>query len=208
MLDYEYFNRWDIVAVDIIIFSVFLFSLSFRDRYVRRVGGLYLGFITSLFFEMYGIPLTIYMLSAYFGGLPYTYWKGHLLGIPGLTLGFAILAFGLYLIIAGWKAIYSARGRLVESGVYGWVRHPQYLGFILVTFGWLIHWPTLITTLIWPILTFSYYRLAKEEENSLEATFKAEYREYARKVPMFVPKMFRVDGIIKNLYAACHVSKN
>ncbi|MEM2106888.1 MAG: isoprenylcysteine carboxylmethyltransferase family protein [Candidatus Bathyarchaeia archaeon] len=207
MLEYEYFNRWDIVIVDITIFSVFLLSLSFRNKHVRRVGGLYLGFITSLFFEMYGIPLTVYMLSAYFGGLPYTYWRGHLLGVLGFVLGFAILAFGLYLIVAGWKAVYLARGRLVESGVYGLVRHPQYLGFILVTLGWLIHWPTLITSAIWPFLTVSYYRLAKEEEASLEATFKDEYREYAEKVPMFIPKMFRLDGIIRNFYAA-YISRN
>ncbi|MBS7628948.1 isoprenylcysteine carboxylmethyltransferase family protein, partial [Candidatus Bathyarchaeota archaeon] len=133
MLGYEYFNRWDIVIVDIAIFSVFLLSLSFRDKHARRAGGLYFGFITSLFLEMYGIPLTVYMLSAYFGGLPSTYWRGHLLGVLGFVLGSAILASGLYLIVAGWKAVYLARGRLVDSGVYGWVRHPQYLGFILVT---------------------------------------------------------------------------
>ncbi|MGQ9543929.1 MAG: methyltransferase family protein [Candidatus Bathyarchaeia archaeon] len=191
-MDYEYFNRWDLVAIDITIFSIFLLSLSFRGKYTRRVGGLYLSFIASLFVEMYGIPFTIYLLSAYFGGLPYTYWRGHLLGIPGFTIGFAILALGLYLIISGWKAVFSAGGRLVDSGVYGWVRHPQYLGFILVTLGWLIHWPTMITAVIWPLLTVSYYRLAKEEETLLVAIFKDDYRTYASRVPMFIPRRLKL----------------
>ena len=205
-MEFELFNRWDLVTINIILFSLFLFSLSFKGKGEKLSGGLYLSFITSLFAEMYGFPLTIYLLSSYFGGAPPTYWKGHLLGIPGFILGSAILATGIYLIIAGWRKIYTARGRLVVEGIYSYVRHPQYLGFILLTLGWLIHWPTLITAILWPILTFSYYRLAVEEEKGLLRNFEGEYQEYARKVPMFIPKI-RVPNSLRLMYKR-HVKRN
>lgn len=185
----ELFNRWDLAAASAFFFSLFLLSLSFKRRREKLSGGLYLSFITSLFAEMYGFPLTIYILSSYFGGIPPMYWKGHLLGIPGFIMGSAILVAGIYLVVAGWRRIYMAQGRLVVEGIYGRVRHPQYLGFILLTLGWLIHWPTFITAILWPILTFSYYRLAVEEERELTSRFGEDYEKYVGKVPMFVPRI-------------------
>jgi len=206
-LEFELFNRWDLVTINIILFSLFLLSLSFKEKGEKLSGGLYLSFITSLFAEMYGFPLTIYLLSSHFGGTPPTYWKGHLLGIPGFILGSAILAIGIYLIIAGWRRIYTAQGRLVTEGVYSHVRHPQYLGFILLTLGWLIHWPTLIAAILWPILTFSYYRLAAEEERGLSSKFGGEYQEYARKVPMFIPKIRVYPNFLRLMYKR-HMKRN
>ncbi len=190
MLEFEYLYRWDLVAAGIIIFSVFLLSLSFKGRYEKQSGGLYLSFIVSLFVEMYGVPLSIYFLSSYLGGIPSIYWKGHLLGIPGFIIGTIILGFGIFLIVSGWRKIYKSKGRLVDTGIYSKVRHPQYLGFILLTLGWLIHWPTILTALIWPILTISYYRLAREEEKKLSVKFGTEYQKYVIKVPMFMPRVW------------------
>lgn len=202
MLDYDFFNRWDLVAVDVIVFSLFLLSLSFKGRCGKLTGGLYLSFIISLFVEMYGFPLTIYFMLTYLGGIPFTYWKGHLLGFPGFILGFVILALGICLIISGWKRIYGAKGQLVTDGVYAQVRHPQYLGFILVTFGWLIHWPTLVTALLWPILTISYHRLAREEERKLRSKFGMEYQKYSERVSMFIPRIKFQADIQENTEAA------
>jgi protein-S-isoprenylcysteine O-methyltransferase Ste14 len=96
---------------------------------------------------------------------------------------------GIFLIIFGWRKIYRAKGQLVTTGIYGYVRHPQYLGFLLLTLGMNILWVTISTFLLWPILAVLYYRLAKKEDKELEARFGEEYRNYKRAVPLLIPRI-------------------
>jgi len=69
------------------------------------------------------------------------------------------------------------------------VRHPQYIGFVLIMFGFLLQWPTLVTLVMFPILVFMYGRLAKREEREMLAQFGDEYRRYMNSVPAFVPRL-------------------
>jgi len=98
-----------------------------------------------------------------------------------------MMVLGAAFIIVGWKKIHKSEDRLITDGIYAYVRHPQYLGFLLLTLGMLVQWVTFLTALMWPILAVLYYRLAKEEEKELEKKFGKEYLEYKRKVPMFIP---------------------
>ena len=69
---------------------------------------------------------------------------------------------------------------------------------LIVSFGVLItllhyltppQWPTIITSLMFPVLLFVYYRLSKREENEMSNLFGDDYRKYMGKTPMFIPKL-------------------
>src|SRR3989338_6965208 len=198
------YGFWSLVVVNAAIFV--LLALSYLAPVKRREWrsfGVFVGFVVALFTEMYGFPLTIYVLTAVLGNRypalnPFSHASGHLwltlLGggawmsaVIHLVSNGLMLA-GLLLIGAGWRRIHGAHGALVTDGVYARMRHPQYAGLFLITIGMLIQWPTIITVATWPLLILVYYRLARREEREAERQFGDGYREYRARVPMFVPR--------------------
>ncbi len=152
---------------------------------------------------MYGFPLTIYVLSSIFGlSLSFGHAEGHLLGVLIARTGLmsmesawafvmvtssVVIFLGFFLMSKGWGRIHASAGELVTDGIYRYVRHPQYLGLIVVTVGLLIQWPTLLTLFMWPVLIIMYYRLAKREEKEAALAFGERYEEYKRRTPMLFP---------------------
>jgi len=183
-----YTDRWDLVLVSIVLFAAFLLLLPFRKRVSWRAHGTYTGFIIALFAEMFGFPLTIYFISSYFGRIGFQNEFLDYMSSSGMSVGLVITGLGLLLVIAGWRYIYRSKEEIVIKDVYSYVRHPQYLGLILVTLGWLVHWPTIPTAAMWPIIVIMYYRLARKEESEMEERFVDRYLLYKENVPMFVPK--------------------
>ena len=203
------YGFWSLVIVNAAFFVVFVVSfLTPLRRREWRSFGLYTAFIVALFTEMYGFPLTIYILTSMLGSRypalnPFSHASGHLwvvlLGggaamMTAIHIVSNLLMFGGLLIIArGWRRVHRARGAFVSDGLYAWVRHPQYSGLFLITVGLLIQWPTIVTLLTWPILLLMYIRLARrEEEEEMERQFGDAYRMYAARVPRFVPRFRRV----------------
>src|SRR3990170_3728981 len=179
-MTYDYGN-WLLVLVNIGIFLYFI-KTAFKPRtktdwQTYRIFG---AFIVALFAEMYGFPLSIYLLTSFFGsrlGLDFTHNNGHILntllglkGDPHFNIlhiaSYALIIGGLVLLGKAWEALYTSQKeqKLATGSVYAYVRHPQYLAFILIILGFLIQWPTLITLLMAPILIFRYLWLAKVEE--------------------------------------------
>ena len=195
-------GMWPLAIIMIVIASWIIYRyLAPKSWREWSRAGLIQAFIIALYAEMYGFPLTIYLLTGFFGiDVPWAHQSGHLwatllgLGPVGqvveMLLGYTFLFAGLGLLIGGWREVYVANrdGRLATDGLYGIIRHPQYLGILMAIFGQLIHWPTIPTLLLAPIIAWAYVRLAKREEREMIARFGEQYRAYQRSVPMFIPR--------------------
>lgn len=190
------------VALWAALFGIFILFIPFRRKVQRKPASIYLAFVVALAFEMFGVPLSIYALT-WLVGIQYgqEHVAGHTLypyiGVTGMYVGFTLNFIGIGLVIAGWRRIHGEywsqakeERRLVTTGVYRYMRHPQYTGFLFITLGLLVHWMTLPTLVLWPVLMVMYYRLARMEEGELEAQFGRDFLEYKRRVPMFFPVRF------------------
>ena len=200
------YGLWWLVIINSLIFIIFAFSFT-KPRNPRdwRSFGAFSAFIVALFAEMYGFPLTLYLLSGWlqtrYPGLNiFSHDSGHLwwtlLGWKGdphlnpIHLLSSVLVFGGLIYLGNaWEVLYKAQRShtLAVSGPYATIRHPQYVGFIVIMLGFLLQWPTLLTLLMFPILVAMYIRLAHQEERDALAEFGEEYARYAALTPAFVP---------------------
>ncbi len=207
------YGLWSLVIVNSAVFIFFAYTF-FKPRTPRdwRSFGAFSAFLVALFAEMYGFPLTIYFLSGWLQSrYPDVDWfshdAGHLLEMmfgwktnphfgPFHVLSFLFIGGGFILISAAWKVLYDAQQTrsLAVTGPYSYARHPQYVGFILVMFGFLLQWPTILTLAMFPVLTAMYIKLARSEERDARAAFGDAYARYAAEVPGFIPKLGRIFG--------------
>ena len=200
------YGLWSLAIVNSLVFIIFAFSFA-RPRSVRdwRSFGAFSAFLVALFSEMYGFPLTIYLLSGWlqarYPGVDFlSHDAGHLLEMffgwkanphfgPFHILSNLMILLGFWLLASAWNVLYTAQQahRLATTGPYAGVRHPQYVAFVVILFGFLLQWPTILTVAMFPVLAFMYVRLAHTEERDALAEFGDSYRRYMEQVPAFIP---------------------
>lgn len=201
------YGLWPLVILNSGIFIIFAFSFA-RPRTGRdwRSFGAFSAFVLALFTEMYGFPLTIYLLTGWLGSrypgiAPFSHDAGHLwhtlLGLKGNPhfdvfhlAGDGLIIAGFLMLSAAWKVLYRAQRehKMASTGPYARVRHPQYLAFMAVMLGFLLQWPTLPTLLMFPVLVIMYRKLAQREEMDASEAFGNAYARYAAVTPAFVPR--------------------
>jgi protein-S-isoprenylcysteine O-methyltransferase Ste14 len=200
------YGLWSLVILNSLIFIIFAFSFT-KPKSPRdwRSFGAFSAFIVALFTEMYGFPLTIYLLLPWltrqFPGIDFlSHDAGHLLEMmfgwkanphfgPFHILSSIFVFGGFIMLSSAWRVLYAAQTRhqLATTGLYAHMRHPQYVAFVVIMFGFLLQWPTLITLVMFPILVWVYARLAKSEERDMAAEFGSEYERYRNRTPAFIP---------------------
>ncbi len=202
------YGLWSLVVINSLVFIIFAFSFT-RPKTATdwRSFGAFSAFLVALFTEMYGFPLTIYLLSGWlqtrFPDVDFfSHDAGHLLeAIFGwrvnphfgpFHIASNLLIFGgFWLLASAWTVLYRAQRehKLAMGGPYASIRHPQYVGFVLILFGFLLQWPTLLTLVMFPVLVFMYGYLARSEEANMLAQFGEEYASYVTRTPRFFPRL-------------------
>ena len=202
------YGLWSLVVINSLVFIIFAFSFTHpKTKRDWRSFGAFSAFLVALFTEMYGFPLTIYVFSGwlqarYPGVNFFSHDAGHLLEVmfgwkvnphfgPFHIASNVLIAGGFWLLASAWGVLYKAQRerRLASTGIYARMRHPQYVAFVTIMFGFLLQWPTILTLAMFPVLVTMYGYLAKCEEADMLAAFGKEYEAYAARTPRFFPRL-------------------
>lgn len=196
---WSHFGQWWAFGIWILFFGLFLFFTPFYKKSQIKPSSTYLAFIVAMAFEMSGIPMSMYIVTWLFGyTFPDGFLWGHTLvnyiGFWGMYIGIVLYLVGAILVILGWKEVHKrywskeeGKGSLVTNGIYAYIRHPQYTGFLLITLGMIFEWATIPLLIMWPMMVVLYSRLASREEKDMEREFGSEYVEYRKNTKKFIP---------------------
>ena len=202
------FGLWQLVFINSLIFLFLTFSFfQPKTKWDWRTFGAFSAFVIALFTEMYGFPLTIYLLSGWLvSRFPEVDWfshnSSHLLQTlsgwqgnahfgPFHTISNILVLGGLVLMAVSWKVLFKAQRdfTIARTGPYARIRHPQYAAFIIIMIGFLLQWPTIPTLIMFPFLVVLYLRLARREEMEALKRFGEQYVQYAENIPRFIPRI-------------------
>jgi protein-S-isoprenylcysteine O-methyltransferase Ste14 len=184
---------WGFAAIMVVVASWIFYRYFAPSSWREWTGaGLVQAFIIALYAEMFGFPLTVYLLVRSFG-IDREYVSPNLWStlLVSMIAGYTLVFIGVGMFIHGWREVYRARreDRLVTGGLYRFVRHPQYTGLFIALFGeGVVHWPTIFSVGLLPMIILAYYFLARKEERDMIRHFGESYLEYMSRVPMFVPR--------------------
>jgi protein-S-isoprenylcysteine O-methyltransferase Ste14 len=193
------FDRLDHLVFMILLTIAFITSgfLPIKKVEVEQYG-VAAAFVVSFFYEMFGFPLTLLVLDTLLearfplSGFP-ALKAAHLwvtIGLMDYTTNHLLsgiaIAVGTALVVEGHLTLHKASGRIVDWGIYRYVKHPQYIGIIVITGGMLIEYPTLLGIAMWAVLIVMYLRRAEQESllmsepNSGRRVMRSKHRSLSR----------------------------
>jgi protein-S-isoprenylcysteine O-methyltransferase Ste14 len=148
-------------------------------------------------------PATSWLLSFY---LPHFYRSS----LGPLNIGTYMVSGMLVWFVGLWISVYSALqvygtklagGRIITRGFYRWVRHPQYLAFMIMPIPFLVIWPRYLLLGMYVALVIFYLNLAHREEKICVRRYGEAYRQYQRSTSMFIPGI-RIERIFSPILAS------
>jgi protein-S-isoprenylcysteine O-methyltransferase Ste14 len=111
-----------------------------------------------------------------------------------MYIGILISLTGAALVATDWNQIHKnywskekGQEQRVTTGIYRYIRHPQYTGFFMISLGMMLEWATLSLIILYSLLLVLYYKLAKKEKMDIEKEFGSKYIEYKKHTKMFIP---------------------
>lgn len=138
-----------------------------------------------LFLVVWGLDSFVFRFSTVLAGVVPVWVR-----LPIAILSFAV---GVYLGIKSLAVIFgrtlvgrNGKPQFVTTGVYAWVRHPMYLGSLLVLLGFFFSTLSLLSLLVWAGLFFFYDRMATYEERDLCRILGEQYLNYQNRVPKWL----------------------
>jgi protein-S-isoprenylcysteine O-methyltransferase Ste14 len=145
-------------------------------------------FVVFLFFESFRLPIPIYPLN-----IPLTS-HSEVIRVAGVILtiaGFIVALLARKALAGNWsasdKAVFKKEHELITTGVYHYVRHPMYLGFLLMFLGTALFAGTISAFILFLFVLFSLWFSLKREEELLIKHFPVEYAAYKKRVKAFIP---------------------
>ena len=141
------------------------------------------------------IVLACLFMGAWIGDLSFfqytTFLNRYVPSAVRIPVGAVILALSGYLAINGLSTVFGKEREepvVIREGVFKLVRHPVYLGEILLYLGLLILSISLAAAAVWIIAIGFLHYISRYEEKMLVARFGEEYEQYMKEVPMWIPR--------------------
>jgi len=143
--------------------------------------------LACLFFSIWIADTFILQYSTFLNGI-----------VPlGLRVpaGIILIVLAFYLSLTGLSIVFGKeriKPGVIREGVFGRVRHPVYLGEILLYLGLLLFSISLVSTVVWFAAILFLHSISRYEEKLLLNRFGDEYKAYIREVPMWLPRILRM----------------
>jgi len=196
---------WFLISVAFLFIAIFLHLKSvehtkLQEKYGKekgtKLGKIYATISSSEFIFWIGLwisPQPIFIIPTF---------ADSIISVAGISIRTLNLIISLPPILVGaWFGIEGVREtgmelaethrtpkKILNTGIYSTVRHPQYFGWILAHIGISILLSASYSILFTPVLGALIYLISRKEENELTKEFGKEYEDYKKQVPMLIPK--------------------